>query len=199
VTFRTRLTLLAAGAVAIAVAIAALAIYVLVRSQLLSGIDSTLSAQFERISNSPYLVTPTFQPNQFLVHVPRPEFGGAGGYVQLASASGQRFRSDEEPVALPVSGDTASVAAGNVPPYYSSVTVDGVHLRVLTAQARPGLAIQVAQPLTQMDHEIQTIRFWLILIAVGGIGLAAVLGLMVARATLAPVRACAFFCVSVGG
>ena len=39
-----------------------------------------------------------------------------------------------------------------------------------------------------MEHELSKIRLWLVLVALGGIGLALVLGFLVARAALKPVR-----------
>ena len=188
VTFRTRLALVSAAAVAVAVAISAAGIYVLVKRQLLSGVDSALRIEARRVVSSPYLVTPGFQPNQFFIHVPRPELGGPGGYIQLVSQSGQVFRSGEEPDALPVSSRTERVAAGTAHMFVSSATVRGTHVRVLTAPAVSGLAVQVVQPLTQTDHEVTTIRSWLILGTLGGVGVALLLGLAVTHTALAPVR-----------
>ena len=171
-----------------AVAISAGGIYVLVKRQLLSGVDSALRIEARRVVSTPYLLTPGFEPNQFFVHVPRPELGGPGGYIQLVSQGGQVFRSGQEPDALPVTSRTERVAAGNAHTFLSSAVVRGIHVRVLTAPARSGLAVQVVQPLTQMDREVGTIQSWLILGTLGGIGVAVLLGLLVTRAALAPVR-----------
>jgi two-component system sensor histidine kinase MprB len=51
-----------------------------------------------------------------------------------------------------------------------------------------GFAVQVVRNLTEVDHSLAQIETWLILIAAGGIAIAAALGLLVARAALAPVR-----------
>jgi two-component system sensor histidine kinase MprB len=48
--------------------------------------------------------------------------------------------------------------------------------------------VQVVRPLTEVDHTLGRIENYLILIAGGGIAIAAALGLLVARAALAPVR-----------
>ncbi len=50
------------------------------------------------------------------------------------------------------------------------------------------MAIVVATPLTNVDRELSKIRLWLLLVAVGGVGIAAVSGFLVARAALKPVR-----------
>ena len=38
----------------------------------------------------------------------------------------------------------------------------------------------VATPLTNVDHELSKIRLWLLLVAIGGIGIASVVGFLVA-------------------
>lgn len=186
--FRARLVLAAAGAVAGALAVASLVAYFIVRDKLQSQVDSGLIAEANRVANSPFLVTPGFRPNQFFVHVPRPELGGAGGYIQLVSGSGQTFRSDAEPVALPVSRRDLGIADGTASRSFRDVRLQGIHERILTIQARQGLALQVAQPLTQADDATHTIGLWLLTIAALGVAIAALLGLAVARAALGPVR-----------
>jgi two-component system sensor histidine kinase MprB len=49
-------------------------------------------------------------------------------------------------------------------------------------------AIQLIRPLTEVDHTLNRVETWLILIAGGGIAIAAGLGMVVARAALVPVR-----------
>ena len=59
---------------------------------------------------------------------------------------------------------------------------------MLTQHYLPGsaIAIQVARPLTEVDHSLSRIRWYLILIAGGGVAVAAGLGLLVSRAALRP-------------
>ena len=59
---------------------------------------------------------------------------------------------------------------------------------MLTFPFVPGGAVQVARSLTEVDHSLGRIKNLLILIAGGGIAIAAALGLAVSRAALAPVR-----------
>ena len=59
---------------------------------------------------------------------------------------------------------------------------------MLTFPFGPGGAVQVARSLTEVDHSLGRIKNLLILIAGGGIAIAAALGLAVSRAALAPVR-----------
>jgi two-component system sensor histidine kinase MprB len=60
-------------------------------------------------------------------------------------------------------------------------------VRVLTFPGRPGYAIQVARPLTEVDDSLARIRTLLIVIALAGIAVAGALGLLVSRAAVAPV------------
>jgi two-component system sensor histidine kinase MprB len=66
--------------------------------------------------------------------------------------------------------------------------VADVHVRVLTFAFGPGFAVQVARPLTEVDDTLAQVRLYLLLIAGGGVTLAALLGLLVSGAALAPVR-----------
>src|SRR5438067_8302604 len=60
-------------------------------------------------------------------------------------------------------------------------------VRVLTIPWS-GFAIQIARSLGDVEHTMKRITLFLILVAAGGIALAAALGLLVSRAALAPVR-----------
>jgi two-component system, OmpR family, sensor histidine kinase MprB len=65
--------------------------------------------------------------------------------------------------------------------------VKGTHLRVLTVAAPRGGAIQVARPLTEVDHELNRVLVVLALVGAGGVMLAAGLGALVARTALSPI------------
>src|SRR5207247_2554987 len=72
--------------------------------------------------------------------------------------------------------------------FFEDTHVTGVHLRVLTTQVGPGFAVQVARPLTEVDRTLSRLGILLVLVSLGGVALAAALGLGVARAVLAPIR-----------
>jgi two-component system sensor histidine kinase MprB len=59
---------------------------------------------------------------------------------------------------------------------------------VLVLPYGQGYAVQLARSLEEVDSALRTISRWLIALALVGIGLAAALGLLVARAVLAPVQ-----------
>ncbi len=185
--FRTRLTLAAAAAVAIAVVAASAITYALVRNELRAGVDETLQSRAEALPRLRILGDP--QGEQFLGIPPEP-FGGTAVFTQLVQVEGPAITPPGTSAALPVSERARAAAAGLVEePFFEDARVDGTHLRVLTIPlATEGYALQVARDLEEVDDALARIRGFLIVIALTGIGLAAALGLVVARAVLAPVQ-----------
>ncbi|HEX5467934.1 MAG TPA: HAMP domain-containing sensor histidine kinase [Gaiellaceae bacterium] len=183
--FRGRLALATAAAVALAVVLASAAVYLVVRNQLRSTVDSALEARAHDLQQVPLRA---FRVGDEAFLEPTPALGGASGYVQVVSSSGATIRPPRENVELPVSEDVLAVTQGHSDGYLSDAHVAGVHLRVVTVPYSTGFAIQIARPLTEVDHSLARIRNYLLLIAAAGIALAAGLGLVVARTALAPVR-----------
>lgn len=175
---RGRLTLVAAAAVALAVVIASLVVYFVVRGQLNGSVDNSLRARQVEIAHEP--------PGR-IFFAPEPDFGVAG-YVQVVTSDRSCQSQGGAACLLPYGGKAVSVAQGKRGSYLSDVDVSGTDLRVLTFPYVPGTAIQIARPLTEVEHSLSRIRLFLILIAAGGVAVAAALGLAVSRATLAPVR-----------
>jgi two-component system sensor histidine kinase MprB len=81
-----------------------------------------------------------------------------------------------------------SVAQDGSRSFFVDANVNHTHVRMLTFPYAPGFAVQIARPLTEVDHSLGRIENYLILIAGGGVAIAAALGLAVSRAALAPVR-----------
>jgi two-component system sensor histidine kinase MprB len=184
--FRARLTLVSAAAVALAVLLAAPVVYFVVRDGLRDQVDEGLVQRAEPIERFPIAGIRARQGPAFLE--PQPELGGARGYVQVVRSDGTTLNPPDETVELPVDEEVLSVARGESDRFLADKQVGGVHVRVLTFPLARGYAVQVARPLTEVDETLGRIRTLLILIAAGGIGLAAALGLAVSRAVLAPVR-----------
>jgi len=182
--FRARLALAAGLAVAVVVVIASALAYVLVRDQLRSEVDSSLKERVTSIQERPG----PFELHHFFDQLPQPEPGGIAGYSQIVVANGTTVLPPSENKPLRFDGRVLGVANGNRRSFYSDTTLDGVHLRVYTAQIAEGAALQVARSLSETDDVLNRLRWILFAIAGGGIGLAVVLGLAVARTALAPVR-----------
>ena len=180
--FRARLTLVAAAAVALAVVVASAVIYVVVRGDLRGPVDDTLRNRAAVISRLP--------PQAIGRELFGPDLGQVGIFPQVVRSNGtilpvsSPFRS----VSLPVTKDVTSVATGGKDSFFSDGHVAGTHVRVFTFQYAPGYAIELASPLTTIDRSLRHIRLLLLVIAIGGIAVAAALGLLVSRAALAPVR-----------
>jgi two-component system, OmpR family, sensor histidine kinase MprB len=183
VSFRARLTIAAAVAVALAVAAACAAAYIVVDNQLHGEIDRALRDRTAAIADQPVAALRTRFPPP-----PGTPFGGANGYFQFVPATGPVVLPSNETTPLPQVAQARKVAAGTHGSYFSDVDVAGSHLRVLTTQIAPGVAVQVARPLDENDHTLDRLRTLLILIGAGGIALAALLGAAVARAALTPLR-----------
>jgi two-component system, OmpR family, sensor histidine kinase MprB len=177
--FRARLTLVAAAAVALAVVLSSAVVYVVVRDQLRSEVDHALEARALEIQDVPF--------GRAFPRFPDPSLGGAAGYVQLVREDGSTLRPPNADVPIPVSRRVLDVAAGGADPFFTDATLADTHVRVLTFPYLPGVALQIARPLTEVDNALDRLRAFLLLIALAGIGLAAALGLIVSRAAIAPV------------
>jgi two-component system sensor histidine kinase MprB len=186
--FRVRLTLVAAAAVALAVVLASVVVYTVVRDQLRDEIDQSLEERAVQVSRIG-LGAEEGPGGEFFLRIPRPLLGGPGGYVQLVQAEGPAIRPPEEPEGIPVSDDARRVAAGEADAFFTDSTVNGTHVRVLTFPYAfaEGYAVQVARPLNEVDDSLGRIRTLLIVIALAGIAVAVGLGLLVSRAAVAPV------------
>ena len=178
--FRARIALVSAAAVALAVIIASLVVYFVVRGQLVSSLDDSLKDRATEVLQQ--------DPRDIFL---APRGFGVQGYVQAVGADGSCQAAGRRPCGIPVTAAARAVAGGHRSEYFSNWTAaDHTRLRVLTQHYLPGsaIAIQVARPLTEVDRSLSRIRWYLILIAAGGVAVAAGLGLLVSRAALTPVR-----------
>jgi two-component system sensor histidine kinase MprB len=180
--FRTRLALVAAAAVGIAVVTASVVVYLVVHEQLLGQVDRALETRAFEILNGPQP-----HPEGGYLDVPGPQFGLQSDYVQAVLASGSPLVQPGARFALPPDQRAREAARGGGDLYFSNRNYRGVDFRVLTIPGSP-LAIQIIRPLTEVNRTLHRITIYLILIAAGGIGVAAALGLLVSRAALTPVR-----------
>ncbi|HEY2630797.1 MAG TPA: HAMP domain-containing sensor histidine kinase [Solirubrobacteraceae bacterium] len=110
------------------------------------------------------------------------------GYQQLIDSSGKILFRSSTNLTLPIDAATLRLAAKGGKPYYRDADTQGIHLRILTETLRAGYAVQLAQPLTSVDKLLNRLRNILILLDIGGIALAALLGRLVAGAAVRPVR-----------
>lgn len=187
--FRLRVTILAAGAVAVAVVGAAVLMFVVLQQQLLSQVDKSLSDA---------AATAQAQGPRGDDRGGRPPFGDPGQtvsgrgdiFAQSIDASGRVIRADySQPVTALVTPTAKQVAATQQQPGATfDTTIGGTHYRVLVVPLGTGTALELTFPMTDIDAVLAETRTRLILVALGGVLLAAALGTIVARAALAPVQ-----------
>jgi two-component system sensor histidine kinase MprB len=198
-TLRTRIAAAAGLAVALAVAAAAVAVYLGVRGELRGEVDHSLRERAETIVDRgrrgpgrPGADGPGFGPPgeslpRFPLEAPAEPFGGPEGFVQLVLPGGRAVRFRDERERLPVDQRARAIARESSGEDLTDTTVDGTHLRVLTAGLGSGGAIQVARPLEEIDRQLDKIVLVLLVVGAGGVALGAALGAAVASTALAPI------------
>lgn len=184
--FRARLTLAAAAAVAVAVVAASAVTYALVRSELRGNADESLRERAAALPRLRLLGDP--HGEQFL-GIPPERYGGVAVFTQLLRDDGEVITPPDVTAELPVSERALATARGEREELvYEDATVEGTHVRVLTLPLGGGYALQVARSLEEVDRVLSRLAKIMLALALGGIALAAALGLLVARAVLAPVQ-----------
>ena len=118
--------------------------------------------------------------------LPAPRLGGPTGFIQLYTANGKLLRSSGP--AVPVTQAAKQVADGARAPFFSDVSIDGQHARMLTEPGPAGGVWQVALPLADTEHTLHRLLMLLGLVCLGGIAVAALLGAIVSRAASAPLK-----------
>ena len=189
--FRRRLIVLSAAAVAIAIVLASVIAFLVVRDQLRGQVDASLqTAGQAAATRAPAMLERRMgEDERFVVRISGSRLGGAPGLPQLVAENGTVLDGPEATgERLPVSGATQEVAGGEREPFFEDAEVDGTHVRLYTDQIEPGLAVQIARPLDEVDRSLRNLGFILAGVSLGGVGLAAGLGLLLARATLRPVE-----------
>ena len=191
--FRVRLALVAAAAVALAVVVASIVVWFVVRNQMLGQFDRGLKQRAFAVSHDPGGIHLEGCPltGKLGLDVHR-DVLGLGGYVQLVTGAGRTFQACDERGSLPTNHHVLDVANGHGGEFIATTTSGGTTFRVFTMPVQDlsgnTYALQVGQDLSSVEHALARIKLFLLLIALGGIAVAAALGLLVSRAALTPVR-----------
>ena len=201
---RTRLTLAGSGAVFVALAIASSVIYLDVRSNLHGQVDVSLIQSAEGIAfkwvgantvsklpSTKNLKLPS--PKKAAREKAVPPFGktSPGGFFQVIPSL--RIETGGTPTFVPLAGKDDLVASGQAAPYFRDVRFLGEAMRLYTMRlpsSSDGL-VRTAQPLTDANATIASVRWLLLLLTLGGALAAGLLGRLAANAVLRPVRALA--------
>jgi two-component system sensor histidine kinase MprB len=204
-TLRRRLAMISAAAVAVAVVTASVIVWFVVRGDLRGQVDRSLEDLAAGASVAPAPL-PARAPGFAVPIRPRDGTGGArerlrrpflalprqppgtpGALSQVVMGSGEVLRPPSESAGLPVTPAARQVATGDRGAFFSDAEVDGTHLRILTQRIGPNTAVQVARSLEDVDGTMRRLALLLAVVAAAGVALAAVLGRVIARTTLAPV------------
>jgi two-component system sensor histidine kinase MprB len=183
-TLRTRLALGTGALIALAVIGGFVVAYLLIRGQLMTQLDNSLRGRVTPFATA--LAAPRRIPRP-TTKLPRAPLGDAAGYIQFVHAAGRVELPPGEHVKLPTTAATA-VAAGRRKPFFADASVAGTHLRIYTTRTANGTAVQIARPLTEIDRALTRIKLLFAIISLAVVVAAAALGLIIARATLRPVR-----------
>ena len=185
---RTRIAAVAGVAVAVTVIAAATIVYFAVRSSLRGEVEDSLTTLADLYERGP---PPRPGPGpRFGFRPPPPpeaDLGGARGYIQRISPTGEVDRPPGARAELPVEDWALEIAEAGSGSEFRDMDVDGVHLRVLTEGVGSDGAVQVARPLTEVDSVLDEVLTILLVVGFAGIALAALLGSLVARAALQPI------------
>lgn len=185
---RTRIALISAVAVAVAVVLASVGAYFAARNELRGQIDESLhevaqqARGFQGLLNS--LGGPGGGFGRGRIFEPRTAFDAV--YIQALLADGTAVFPRDQDLRLPIEDEDVAVVGGDGS-VLRDVHVDGRHLRMITSSHSFG-AVQIARSLDEVDQTLSGLTVVLALVSAGGIGVAAALGLMVARGALGPIE-----------
>jgi two-component system, OmpR family, sensor histidine kinase MprB len=213
--FRRRLTLAGTAAVAVAILLASAIAFGVVRGELRGQVDDSLRSGADEVGGgiivvrgaAPALgdeimkvapksrdevqqqVVPPDEVQLFKQQLVAPApLTGPTRYAQLVNANGDVLRQPDGGTRLPVTPEARRVAARGTGSFFDDQTVDGVHVRVYTRAIGDRQALQLARPVDEVDSAINRLAWILGGVGVGGVGLAAALGLVVTRTATRPLR-----------
>jgi two-component system, OmpR family, sensor histidine kinase MprB len=196
-TFGRRIVLLSAAAVAVAIALAAVVTYVIVGRELHGAVDGSLRDSrtkvlfVNRIDARRTAPAKTGQnaragsDETVQAQLPPNALGGSFGVVQAMLPNGDVIRSASG-VKLPTNAAVGEVASGRLHESLRDETVDGVRMRVLTTRGPDGSTLQIAKPLTDVEDTLRRLRWILLAVTIGGVGVASGFGVAVSRAATRP-------------
>lgn len=187
VSLRVRIAAIAALAVAVAVVLVSVGAFVAARSELRDEVDTSLTERMTIVQRASDQFGPFLQSA-----IPPGIFRGGGRprgnptfdtlYYQVALPDGRRIIQAGQEVALPVPDEAIGEDA-----VLTDAWVEGVHLRVISAEIEQFGIVQIARPLTEVDATLSGLAAGLATIGLIGTVLAGLIGLVVARSALKPI------------
>jgi two-component system sensor histidine kinase MprB len=196
--YRRRLMLLAALAVSLAVALASVITYVSVRAQLRDSVDDGLRSLAGSVATAPVpqsneTTTRRRLPDEtvrrsFRLLLPSSPLGEQDGYAQVVSSAGRIHPPPGQRALLQAGPEVVAVAQGLRQPFFYDSELSGAKVRVYVSRFAEGQAVQAARSLEEVNATMRRLAAVLAGVSLAGIGLAALLGGLVGRSALQPVR-----------
>lgn len=183
--FRLRLTALAAAAVALAIIGAGTLMYAQMERQLLGELDRSLRADAATARGpAPARAGERFPFRAIgpAVLALRPDV-----HAQVIDASGRVVRADTRAVPALITPESRAVAQTGQGTALSTLRIEDTRVRVLAVPFGTNQALLITRSLEEIDRVLAETRTTLLVVALGGVLLAAALGALVARTALAPV------------
>ncbi len=180
-TLRTRVTLAAGLAVLLAVVAVSATVYVIMRGNLYGQVDESLSHYGPASGSEQHGVSPDASavPHDLpLAHQVFRQVVDRDGTV--VTMFGDRR--------LPVTAEVLAVARGERGQAFFDADVGGAPVRVYVTSAGQGAALEVGRSLTEVEQALRQLVLTLAVISFVAVGLAAVIGRLVAAAAVAPVH-----------
>ena len=178
---RARLSLALALLVALGIGLGCIASYAATRNELATQVDDFLTQRADELTQGRRP-----QPGEPGGPVGvRPDITEPDSIVQLLGPRGAVLRTTG--VTLPVDDAERAVAADGGADVIRDVTVDGTAYRMLT-RGLPTGAVQVARDVSEMDQILEELRRRLLVLAIGGAAVAALLGWWLARRLTRPLE-----------
>jgi two-component system sensor histidine kinase MprB len=186
---RRRMVVLTALAVALAVLLSAIAAFLAVKGNLESRVDHQLRSMAGTIAafshrplrgNGP-------PPNFDVRRIPRPGLRSTGE-AAVFDATGRIYRSPGDSTDFRLTAHDLSVARGTASAYFRDTHVGSLPVRAYVARVGQARAVIAEQSLADTQSTLHQLALILGVIALAGIALAGVFGLLVARAAARPVH-----------
>jgi two-component system sensor histidine kinase MprB len=186
---RARLTIGTVCTLALVICVGLVAAYLVVRGQLRAEIDDALRKRASAlvsvvVQQAPQ---PLPAPGSGTIRIPTPALGAAAGYAQFVHRNGRISLATGESTLLPTNG-AGAVAAGRRSAFFRDATVAGIHVRIYVTRLDENTAVEIARPLTEVDHSLARIRLFFVLVSLAGAAAAVAISTLVARSILRPVQ-----------
>jgi two-component system sensor histidine kinase MprB len=158
------------------VSVACVTAYELVRTNLVDSIDSSLRGPPALATASGKRRPPVSTTTPRVLQLDAQRLSSDGTVLTSFGAAN-----------LPVTQADRAIARNGGQCYYDTYDSDGTHVRVLIRHVSTGGATMVGRPLTETDDTLSRLRLLFLLLIGAGVFVSGGLGLLVARAGIAPV------------